>query len=85
MPTLPQIFRPVIRNTLICDYFICMSLLGGCIKPVNSNHSTALQMIAGIRSRTKQQAGFGQGFLYRNEILFFGFYRCVNSGESLTN
>ena len=22
---------------------------------------------------------------YRNEILFFGFYRCVNSGESLTN
>ena len=22
---------------------------------------------------------------YRNEILFFGFYRYVNSGESLTN
>ena len=22
---------------------------------------------------------------YRNEILFFGFYQCVNSGESLTN
>ena len=22
---------------------------------------------------------------YRNEILFFVFYRCVNSGESLTN
>ena len=23
--------------------------------------------------------------IIRNEILFFGFYRCVNSGESLTN
>ena len=22
---------------------------------------------------------------YRNEILFFGFYQCVDSGESLTN
>ena len=28
---------------------------------------------------------FNLDFHYRNEILFFGFYRCVNSGESLTN
>ena len=24
-------------------------------------------------------------FYYRNELYFCGFYRCVNSGESLTN
>ena len=28
---------------------------------------------------------FAQRCYYRHEILFFGFYRCVNSGESLTN
>ena len=27
----------------------------------------------------------GGNNIYRNKILFFGFYRCVNSGESLTN
>ena len=32
-----------------------------------------------------KQSNISKVVYYRNEILFFGFYRCVNSGESLTN
>ena len=62
-----------------------------CYIPTRRHHG-AIVTIVGVVSNifllvflVKLRLRIPKVGIIRNEIYFFGFYRCVNSGESLTN